>query len=735
MKRAETKKSRSSTTAELLFEIGVEELPYQFIAPALSSLKDHAGLLFEEARLTSGSIKTYGTPRRLVLVVESLAAHQTAITKEAMGPSKSVAFDQAGQPTKAAIGFATGQGVPVESLQVRQTSKGDYLFAVKQDAGRPTKTVLLELLPQLVGKLSFPKAMKWNETGVRFARPVRWLVALYGGALLPIEATGIKAGNRTIGHRVMGGGRSITVKDYNTYGTSLERAGVLVDPARRRSVIQAQLHQLCAKAGIGLNVDESLVDQAVFTTEWPYAVMGGFKPDYLDVPSEILMTSMKEHQGFFSVRDKKTGKLAPHFIAVANNQLKDMSLIRAGNERVLAARLADAKFFFDEDRKTKLEERVKKLGGVTFHQKLGTMAQKQERVSKLVGVIVENFTGMMGHRIDRPDAAVCQRAANLCKADLLTGIVGEFPELQCIMGGEYAKHDEEPMAVCQAIREQYLPRSIEGELPKTVEGQVLSLADRLDSLAAFFHAGIVPTGSEDPYALRRHATAIVRILLKDRAEIMLDLGHVVQSAREVVAEAGFKAATIQTGDAQQRLVEFLFERLRHYGRTVHGFRDDVMNAVLKVVDRQSFELRDLLERMRAVHAMTVKPEFDPLIIGFKRAHRIVEKEKGNDWDEAPVDSQRFQHPSEGLLYAAIQERRTEMSQTLQQMRVGQHGNAYDNAITILGELKPAIDAFFEAVMVNAEDPAVRSNRLSLLKEVDGFFMAFADFSQIVVQGG
>jgi glycyl-tRNA synthetase beta chain len=733
-KKSQRKSVRPTGSAELLLEIGTEELPFEFIVPALMSLQEHAERLLSEARLSSGSIKTYGTPRRLVLVVEGLALHQAAVVKEAMGPSKAVAFDQAGQPTKAAMGFATGQGVSVESLEVRQTAKGDYLFAVKQDAGRPTKTVLMDLLPQLVARLSFPKAMKWNETGVRFARPVRWLVALFAGNVVPVETAGIKAGDRTYGHRVMGSGKSIAVRDFKTYSRGLERQGVLVDPECRRRAIEEQLDRLCEKAGVGLNADASLLDQAVYTTEWPCAIIGNFKPEYLAVPPEILITSMKEHQGFFSVRDKKSGKLAAHFIAVANNQLKDMSLIRAGNERVLAARLADAKFFFDEDRRIKLAERAKKLSGVTFHQKLGTMAQKQERISKLIGVLVEKIADSVGHPIQVPDVSVCQRAANLCKADLLTGIVGEFPELQGIMGGEYAKHDGEPLAVSQAIREQYLPRSIEGELPNTVEGQVLSLADRLDSLAAFFHVGIVPTGSEDPYALRRHATAIVRILLEGAEEILLDLGQVVEKARKIVAEGAIREAPLPMSAAQQRFVDFLFERVRHYGRTVCGLRDDVMKAVLGDVDRQSFELRDLLERMKALQAMTGKPEFDPLIVGFKRAHRLVEKEKGKDWAESPVDTQQFQHPSEGSLYGAIQERRTRMLQTLQQMRAGQHGHAYDNAIDILVELKPAIDTFFEAVMVNTEDPVVRRNRLSLLKEVDDLFMSFADFSQIVVQG-
>ena len=391
MKKTSTKmaqlKAHSSGTAELLLEIGVEELPYQFIAPALSSLTEQAAFFFSYHRLSYGSINTYGTPRRLLLVVERLAIHQEAFTNEAMGPPKSVAFDQGGQPTKAAIGFAKGQGVPVESLRVRQTPRGEYLFAVKEDPGRPTKTVLLEILPQIVGELSFPKAMKWNEAGMRFARPVRWLVALYGGAVLPIEVAGIKAGNKTHGHRVMGNGKAITVSDHSSYCRLLKRQGVLSDQEERRVTIRQQLEKICKSEGLGLNVDEDLLEQAVFTTEWPCAILGSFKLEYLAVPSEVLITSMKEHQGFFSLRDKKSGSLAAHFIAVANNELKSMSLIREGNERVLAARLADAKFFFDEDRKVRLESRVKKLAGVTFHQKLGTMAQKQERLEKLVTIV------------------------------------------------------------------------------------------------------------------------------------------------------------------------------------------------------------------------------------------------------------------------------------------------------------------------------------------------------------
>jgi len=706
------------TAAELLLEIGVEELPYQFIAPALAALKDSAEQMLKDQRLAFQSARTLGTPRRLTLVVEGLAIQQTSMVKEAMGPSKAVAFDPAGQPTRAATGFAAGQGVAVQELQIRRTPKGEYLFAVKQEQGRSANVVLKELLPQLIAKLSFPKAMKWNSTGVRFARPVRWLVALYGGATLPIEAAGITAGNRTEGHRVLGNAKGIAVRDYESYLKGLERQGVIPDQQRRRCMIEEQIAILCKKTGFTLNIDGDLLDQAVYTTECPNAIIGSFKPAYLEVPQEILITSMKEHQGFFSLMHKETGKLVPHFIAVTNNRAKDMGLIREGNERVLAARLADAKFFFDEDRKVKLGERVAKLAGVTFHQKLGTMEKKQQRVRKLAGFIASSVRPQ-----DDKLKQACERAADLCKADLLTGVVGEFPELQGIMGGEYAKHDGESEAVSQAIREQYLPRSIEGELPRTIAGQVLSLADRLDSVAAFFHVGLVPTGSEDPFALRRNATAIVRIILE--GNLRINLGCYIDNARNLVIGDGFKGVPDSEQKGRRRMTEFIFERVRHYGRVVHALRDDVIEAVLKPAHDKALDLVDLVLRMKALESVTTKPEFDPLIVGFKRAHRLVEKEQ---WDRKPVDEARFQHPTESALYQATAKEREKM---MSAMTRGEYGQALDALV----RLKPTIDAFFAAVMVNAEDPVVRSNRLSLLQEVDDFFMSFADFSQIVVQGG
>ncbi|MGH7148238.1 MAG: glycine--tRNA ligase subunit beta, partial [Nitrospiraceae bacterium] len=466
------------TAAELLLEIGVEELPYQFIAPALAVLKDSAEQMLKDQRLGFQSVRTLGTPRRLTLVVEGLATQQTSMVKEVMGPSNAVAFDQAGQPTRAATGFAAGQGAAVQELQIRRTPKGEYLFAVKQEQGQPANVVLKALLPQLIAKLSFPKAMKWNHTGVRFARPVRWLVALYGGATLPVEAAGVTSGNRTEGHRVLGSAKGIAVRDYESYLKGLELQGVIPDPQRRRRVIEDQIAVICKKTGFRLNIDADLLDQAVYTTECPNAIIGSFKPAYLEVPQEILITSMKEHQGFFSLMNKDTGKLVAHFIAVANNQVKDMTLIREGNERVLAARLADAKFFFDEDRKIKLQDRVGKLAGVTFHQKIGTMGQKQERVAKLATTLA-HLGGLKDSMVN-----ACRRAGELCKADLLTGIVGEFPALQGVMGGYYARFDGEEPEVVVGIGQHYQPHSMEGPIPATLTPQILSVADRLDSLAA-----------------------------------------------------------------------------------------------------------------------------------------------------------------------------------------------------------------------------------------------------------
>ena len=711
------KAPKAPATTELLLEIGTEELPYQFVAPAMRVLQQSAETLLKDLRLTYGTVRTMGTPRRLVLLIEGLSRQQASAVKEAMGPSKSVAFDQNGQPTRAAVGFAAGQGIPVEDLQVRQTPKGEYLFAVKQEKGQPVAAVLLQALPQLLGKLSFPKAMHWNQTGVRFARPVRWLVALCGGKVLPIHFATIKAGNLSHGHRVLGAKvsspKGFAVTSIAHYLKETERHGVIVDQERRRAMILDQLASLAKSARGHLHQDDDLLEQAVYMVESPLTILGSFKPHYLSLPKEILMTSMKEHQGYFSLVDQKGG-LLPNFLAVTNMKLSNMQLIREGNERVLAARLADAKFFFDEDRKTSLIDRVPKQLAVTFHQKLGSLHQKTQRVVAMAA----HVAGQLG---DDRLVQESRRAAELSKADLLTGIVGEFPTLQGLMGGEYAKHDGESPVVSAAIREQYMPRAMEGELPESLAGKVLSLADRLDSIAGFFLVGLVPSGSEDPFALRRHATAIVRIVIE--GQLRLDLAQAVRAAQDVLSGQHVVAAP-QSGKGAPDVIGFLFERVRFYGKSAHQLRDDVMDAVLKSADRQAIDLTDLFDRMKALQQIIVRAEFDPLIVGFKRAHRLTEKEQ---WDRKPVESGLFREGAESALHQTVQSSQQEYAAA---MRDGQYGQALD----VLVRMKGPIDDFFNAVMVNADDPAVRGNRLSLLKSVDDLFMSFADFSQIMVQG-
>ncbi len=704
------KPAATAAGAECLLEIGVEELPYQFVAPALRSLSESAERLFKDHRLTHGPVKTVGTPRRLALVVPQLASRQTSAEKEAMGPSKTVAFDPSGQPTKAALGFAASHGVAVTDLEVRATPKGEYIFAVKREPGRQTPLLLPELLSELIGGLSFPKSMKWNDSGLRFARPIRWLTALYGGKVVPIQWGGVRAGNRTWGHRFLGSGtpQGVVVKDWKSYVTALERNGVIPDQDKRRAMILAQLNRLAASAHGHLHRDEALLEQAVFTVEYPQAILGSFNSQYLSLPKEIPMTAMKEHQGFFPLIDKG-GSLLPQFLSVANMKVPGMKLIQKGNERVLAARLADAKFYFDEDRKITLADRADRLSQMTLHQRLGTLKQKTFRVRLLAVKLAENL-----NRTDLGRAA--ERAALLGKADLLTGVVGEFPSLQGILGGEYARHDGEPDDVCQAIQEQYLPAGIEGEIPPSLLGKILSVADRLDTIVAFFHVGLVPSGSEDPFALRRHATAIIRILIE--GQLHVNLLELETHAKRLVQQDGFKA----TSDASA--LAFIADRLRFYVKTAHRFREDVVEAVLKSTQRNTFDPLDLLARMQALQEITARPEFDPLIIGFKRAHRLIEKEQ---WERRKIDVALFKHPAEQDLYKTLVETR---NGSLTQLAKGD----YRATLNTLVSMKIPVDAFFDGVMVNVQDQTLRANRLSLLYEIDQLFLAFADFSQITVQG-
>ena len=711
------KRDRLPTTSFLL-EIGSEELPWQMIHPAMTQLAQLLEGFLANHRLSHDSIRTFGTPRRLAVFVRGLAVKQTSVVQETLGPSKAVAFDAQGHPTKAAQGFAKSQGVGVGTLETRETSKGVYLCAVKREKGLPAAKVFTEHLPGLLQQLTFPKTMRWNASGVRYPRPIRWLVALVGARALSFEFAGVRSGGRSWGHRFLSGGKigraskGIGIRRPEMYETALARAGVVVDPVRRREVLAGQLKQLARSVSgrVYQANHEALLDQAVFSLECPNILGGTFDETYLDLPQEVLITSMKEHQGFFSVVNRK-GELLPRFFAPTNMNVKNMELITVGNERVLAARLADARYFFDEDRKGKLADRVRELHGVVFHKQLGSLYDKTQQMINLAYDLAE------AARVPELVAS-CQRAAFLSKADLVTGMVGEFPTLQGVMGEKYAAHDGESVEVCQAIGEYYRPRTPDDALPETTVGRLLALADRLDTLAAFFYAGIVPSGSEDPYSLRRSAFGVIRIVVE--AGLNINLGDVVRQAEQRLVDQGIKAG----GHAGPPLLKFLEDRLRYYGRTVPGYREDVMESVLARGDDAECDLRDLFLRMDALQVITGQQDFESLIVGFKRAHRIVKKEA---WSTRSVDVALLNHPTERTLHQAVETAKRAVGQSLA-------AHDYHGALKQLIGLKSPIDQFFEGVLVNAPEPDVRANRLSLLCQVDDLFSAFGDLSQIQVQG-
>ena len=688
------------------------------IQPAMTQLARLLEDFLANHRLAHDAIRTFGTPRRVAVLVTGLSTKQTAVVQETLGPSRAVAFDAQGHPTKAAEGFAKSQGVDVGELKTRETPKGVYLCAIKREKGLSAAMVFTERLPGLLQQLTFPKTMRWNASGVRYPRPIRWLVALVGARALSFDFAGVRSGARSWGHRFLSrgqtgpAGQGIEIRRPETYEAALARAGVVVDPARRREVLAGQLKQLArsVKGRVYQANHDELLDQAVFSLECPNVLGGTFDRNYLVLPPEVLITSMQEHQGFFSVVNRK-GELLPRFFAPTNVNVRNMDLIRVGNERVLAARLADARYFFDEDRKVKLADRVPQLDGVVFHKQLGSLYDKTQRMISVAGDLAV-AAGV-------PElVALCQRAARLSKADLVTGMVGEFPALQGVMGEKYAAHDGEPTEVCQAIGEYYRPRTPDDAIPETAAGRLLALADRLDTLAAFFHVGIVPSGSEDPFGLRRSAFGVIRIVIE--AGLQINLEDILRQAEQRLVEQGVKAG----GHAGPPLRKFLEERLRYYGRIVAGYREDVIDSVLGRTDDARCDLRDLFLRMDALQAITSQPDFESLIVGFKRAHRIVEKEA---WTARTVDVALLTHPTERTLQQAVDTAGRAVGHSLD-------AHDYHGALRQLIGLKSPIDEFFDGVLVNAPEPEVRANRLSLLRQVDDLFSTFGDLSQIQVQG-
>ena len=686
----------------LLLEIGTEEIPAGYIAPALAALESMLAQKLADARIAHGSIQTFGTPRRLSVTVAELAARQKRLTSEVLGPPRKVGYDSDGRPTTAAVKFAEKVGLPVDRLGVASTPKGEYLSATVTDPGMATTTLLKTVLPDIILAIPFPKRMRWADLTISFARPIHSLLALYGGSRIGFTLGGIRSGRTTFGHRFMHP-RSIKVAEPAAYVEALRSGFVIVDAAERRRLIAEGAAQAAASVGGHILPDEELLGTVTQLVEYPAVAVGRFADAFLELPAEVLITAMREHQKYFAVVDAG-GRLLPNFVAVNNTPVQDMTVVVRGHERVLRARLEDAKFFFRSDRETSLDTMVEKLKSVLFQAQLGSIYDKARRVRGLSRFVADQLGG------DPEFGGQVERAAWLCKADLVSQMVGEFPKLQGIMGRVYAKAQGEPAAVASAIEEHYRPTYSGGALPETTVGAVVAIADKMDTICGCFRAGLAPTGAADPYALRRQGIGVIQIMRSHG--LAFPLSSVVQKSLSLFdGEAGPAPETAAKilGFLEGRMTSILVEE---------GFAKDTVAAVLGV---PAENVPAVWSRTRALQQLKSKPDFEPIAVSFKRVVNIIRR--AEDFTAGAVDEGLFAHASEAALLTAF---RTVQSLVQEDLRQGLH----DQALARVATLRAPVDAFFDDVMVMAEDLNVRRNRLSLLAQVAGLFDTFADFSKL-----
>ncbi len=698
--------------ADFLFEIGLEEVPARMIASAEAELRKRVVDLLTRERLVEGDVKArgYSTPRRLAVQVPGVLARQEDVADEVIGPAVKIAYKD-GQPGPAAVAFAKKSGVAVEALKIVNTPKGEYVAAAVVKPGRGATEVIAAELPRELAGIYWAKNMYWRAgRPERFVRPVRWLLALLDSEVVPVDFGGYTAGRVTYGHRVLFGSGAISVGGPEAYGNALTSAHVMADVELRRHTIRKALDRVCRTAeGTRWREDHALVDKMTHLTEWPSVILGGFDKEYLSLPEEVLVTVMRDHQNYFAV-ETSAGKLAPYFLAVLNTEADEagQAVIRHGNERVLRARFNDARFFWEFDQRMTLEERLPLLEKITFQKDLGSYAAKTERVRRVAGLL----GGLAGERGAEVDRAALEEAAKLAKADLTAELVKEFTELQGEIGGLYARAQGMSAAAAAAIYDQYRPVSMEDRIPRTVEGQVLALADKADTIAGMFGLGLEPTGSKDPFALRRAANGIVKILAE--GGLPLTLGEIAQ-------------AGVGSGDETLigRVEVFLAERLEFYLREAKGQAYDVVAAVLAV---GADDVRDAVARAEAVSAVRASEDFAAVSAAFKRMKNILAQASEKKIAAAHVlDVAMLKDGAE----LALAEKAADLKPKVAELRVRQD---YRGALEAVATLRPQVDAFFDAVMVMDPDEAVRANRLALLARTLGDFGGIADFAEIVVTG-
>lgn len=712
---------------KLLFEIGTEEIPAKFMPGILKQLQELAEKKMNELRIPFEAVKVYGTPRRMTFIASGVEEAQADSVVEAKGPSVKIAFVN-NEPTKAAMGFARGQGVDVSALEVR----GEYVYAVKHLAGKPVMELLPGLLMDILTSLNFPKNMRWADHDFRFVRPIRWLVALFGDKIVPVEITGVKSGKYSRGHRfltpsitdakdaqgffekvaskvtntvasaVIGTHGAVEIASADVYEQVLYDHFVMVDQDARRELIRQQVADLAVAEGGRAEIDEDLLEEVNYLVEWPTALCGKFEEKFLSLPKECIITPMREHQRYFPVLNED-GSLMNKFITVRNGGKKYLDVVAHGNERVLRARLSDAEFFFNEDRKQKLEDRLEKLKTVSFQEGLGNMYDKSNRLVKAADMIAF----CMNIKVDKD---LLDRTALLCKTDLVTGMVIEFTELQGVMGREYAKLDGEVPAVAQGIFEHYLPRFAGDELPASHIGRIVGIADKLDNIAATFSRGLAPTGSQDPYALRRQALGVINIIIEGNYHLsMVKLLGGMLYLLNIPSE--------QAGQLVPQIMEFIRQRLKNM-MIEQGIRYDVVDAVL--AEKRNDDIADLYMRAHAMNAFVAEPEAEALIQAATRVANLCKKIE----EETAINTGLFQHEAEKTLHDAVVALNSEMLTATVKFD-------YAAVLKLACRLIAPVNQFFEDVMVMDNDEKIKNNRLALLSAVKDITHAVGDLSYIV----
>ncbi|MFD1953345.1 glycine--tRNA ligase subunit beta [Paenibacillus thailandensis] len=689
---------------DLLLEIGLEEVPARFVRAAMNQLKDKTEKWLTDSRIGFGAVHAYATPRRLSVLVEAVEEKQADVSEQVKGPSRKIAQNENGEWTKAALGFAKSQGVEPSQLYFQELAGVEYVYANKSSVGTHTADVLTEGLTNIITSMTFPKNMRWGSHELRFVRPIRWLVALFGTDIVPLELAGVQSGNVSRGHRFLGS--ETVVASPAEYKERLRDQHVIVDVEERERLIVSQIKALAEERGWDIAIKEDLLEEVLFLVEYPNVLFGTFDESFLHIPQEVLITSMREHQRYFPVLDQK-GELQPYFVTVRNGDRTSIDVVAKGNEKVLRARLSDAKFFYAEDQKLKIGDALAKLESIVYHEELGTVADKVRRVRHTA----DSIAALLG--ADKETAEAVSRTADICKFDLVTQMVYEFPELQGIMGEDYARKAGEKEIVARAINEHYQPRHAGDRAPASLTGAIVSLADKIDTIVGCFSIGIVPTGSQDPYALRRQASGIVQIMLahglKAGLTELFDASLAVHEQRNMKRSAD---------EIRKDLNDFFALRVKNV-LTEQANRYDVVDAVMA----SGFD--DLLltvERALAVNGWTSgdqRAEAKPAVDAFTRVCNLAAKAT-----TSTVDPSLFAERAEHDLYEAWQKAHEGAGKSLEEGDV-------KGALAILAGLKEPINAYFDAVMVMAEDEKVRANRLAALKAIAGDITRIADFSKLV----